>query len=396
MLVACLAVEVPAFSQDPSLAELLAKHIAAKGGAEALANLEGLHLEGNYTAFSVPAPFTLLRWRGDDRSAVRFEYSMLEKPVVEVFDGSEGWAFNELSGVEWPAPMLPPERASLRAFSDLTTPLVGHADQGYELELAGREDFDGVDSWRIDLRRDGDGEGDERAESWFLDATSFLEAGAVVPRVDFGSGHQGRLYFSDFRPVGGVMIPHRVEEEFFMRHRVMEVAKAVANPSIDPAVFDLPLLAPMEDLASLAGDWQVKVETRPYPGAAWAEAETTSTITSSFGGSRLEERIVLQLGGRAIDHLNTLTWDRFRETYQWTRFDNFSSLLDILRGTRGEDQRIVTDNLETGTALGKGSPIYQRASLYEVTDDGFQVDLSVSTDGGENWFHNVRLTYSRE
>ncbi|MEM7052591.1 MAG: DUF1579 family protein [Acidobacteriota bacterium] len=382
-------VALPAVAQPAAMTadEIIAKHIAAKGGEAALAGLEGLLLEGTYTAFSEPNSFKLWRQRP---SSLRFEYSMMEAPVIDAFDGQGAWNHNPLSGVDWPIASTPPDLAAVRAIADFDTPLIGYQAKGHRIKDLQREDLDGQDTWRFDLEMAYGGE-----ETWFLDAATFLEAGALLPMVDFGRPHRGRAYFSDFRPVGGVQIAHLVEAEFFIRHRLLEVATAVANPEIPNGAFNLPRPEEMLALADLTGDWQVEVETRPYPGADWQKAETTSAIRSRLDGGLLEEAIVLQLDGRAYSGVRSLSWDRFRERYSLSVIDNQSGHLNLQVGSRDEEDKIVLDDLATESAIGTERPTYSRTTYYEVTPDSFKVDLATSNDAGENWFHHVRLTYRR-
>ena len=53
--------------------EVIAKHVAAHGGTEALAAIQSMKITGQYQAFSQIAPFTLIRAAAIIRSASRRE-----------------------------------------------------------------------------------------------------------------------------------------------------------------------------------------------------------------------------------------------------------------------------------------------------------------------------------
>lgn len=371
----------------PSLDDVIARHVEAKGGAERLAALTTLEAHGTYTAFSEPGPFTLRRARP---AAVRFDYRMLGEAVIDAFDGDSGWSHNPLAGADWPLPLTPAEVPAMTAFAGFDLPLVGYREKGHEVELAGREDFDGIDAWRIEVKR---AEGFE--ETWFLDADTYLEVGWLGPMADFGQPVQGKSFFDDFRPVAGVLLPHRVESEFFIRFRTLEVDEYIANPELPPELFALPPLAGMEALAPLAGKWAVTVQTRAIPRFPWQAAETESTIVARQGGALLDEEIAFVQQGRAVEVLRTWSWDRFRDAYRIAHFDDFSSHLNIFEGAM-EDGRLTASNAATGTALLLGEdPVLERYVVHDITADGFEVEHETSSDGGESWTSLLRFTYKR-
>jgi hypothetical protein len=49
-----------------------------------------------------------------------------------------------------------------------------------------------------------------------------------------------RAYFSDFRTVDGLVIPHRIEREYGARHTVTKVEKVRLNPELEDGVFAMP------------------------------------------------------------------------------------------------------------------------------------------------------------
>ena len=69
----------------------------------------------------------------------------------------------------------------------------------------------------------------------------------------------------------------------------------------------------------------------------------------------------------------------------------------LARGELGEDGRIVVSNVDTGTSWSRrGTTYHSRASIHEISEDGFKVEYETSTDGGETWFVGTKATYSRK
>lgn len=373
----------------PTVDQLVARHVEARGGAGALAGLRSLEATGTLFMFSEPAPFTLWRARPD---RMRLESAMLGSSFVESYDGEGGWARQPAAGADWPLPMTPPELAAAQAMADFDTPLIGWAEKGHEVTLAGREDFDGVDAWRFEVER-----AEGFTETWFLDAETHLEAGKIGPAHDFGQPAEARTWFDDFRPVAGVMIPHVVESEYFIRHRRLVIDAIEPNPELPADLFSMPPLEGMTRLAPMAGEWRVVVELKPFPRAPWQEQEaTTSTFAPLHDGAALQETIAATAAGRTTRSLVTWSWDRFAGRYRVAVLDDYTSHLNLFEGDWGEDGRLVLSNADTGTRRpGQDQPLTERIILSGVTADGFTVEYQYSPDGGETWAENLRLTYTK-
>lgn len=223
-------------AETPSLEQVLTRHVAALGGAEALAGVESVELSGTYVAFSEEGTFTLRRARP---SLYRFDYQMLGADITEAYDGETAWKVHPLMDVSDPAPMNPDEKTALLGDAEMFGPLASAAERGHRLTLKGLSDFDGTPAYEVHVRRADGGE-----ETWFLDATTYLPVGRLSPTTDWGQPHPQKTFFDDWREVGGVKLPHYVESEFFIRHRVLTVDRVVVNPELDRKLFVFKATAP--------------------------------------------------------------------------------------------------------------------------------------------------------
>ena len=155
---------------------------------------------------------------------------------------------------------------------------------------------------------------------------------------------------------------------------------------------------PRVGLAAMAGEWDVKVEFKPFPRAPWQDAgATTATIAPRLGGAALEEAITATVFGRAVQTARTWSWDRFADRYRVAVLDDYSSHLNVFEGTWGEDGRLIVSNAETGTriVLG-GEPVTERLVLHSLTADGFTLEHETTPDGGATWVGDLRLSYARK
>jgi hypothetical protein len=396
----CALAAPPAGADDsppePTTADaVIARYVEARGGLAAWDALRTLEVRGTYTAFSEEAPFTLRRRRP---AAYRFETRMFGDDVVEAFDGEAaggggaGWVLDPVGGYDWPLPMKPAEMTAAWTLADFDSPLVRFREKGHAVELAGRDDLDGQAVWRLELtRKDG------AKETWFLDAATFLEVCRIAPVVDYGAPFEQKIYYSDFRPVGGVLFPHHVESEYFIRLRIAAIDEIRVNPELDAALFALPADPAWARLAPLAGAWTVTVETRAHPRAPWQAATTTSTIEPAAGGAVLAERIAYVVDGRTLETTRLWSWDRFQAAYRLATADDFTGHLNVFAGAAGDDGSITLSNAETGTAWKTtDGAVTERHVLRDLAPDAFKLDLEQSTDGGATWTTAVRFSYGRQ
>ena len=365
--------------------ELVAKNLEARGGADAWAKVESMTLTGNFTAFSKTGTFTMHRTH---ENKMRVEYSMIGQPVVVGYDGEIAWQQSPLAG-PWPDQPSGVERTQILQDVEFVNPLYHWKKKGYELTLVGETKIDGMAAIQVDVKRP-----DESEESWYFDPETYLEIARDGVGADMGTqSFPLRTVFDDFREVGGVKVPYWVETEWYTRHRVFEVENVEVNPEVDAALFGLPVSTGMENLQGMAGTWDVKVELTRRPGAPATESRASSTIETHMNGALIVEHY----RSENVETMGSLSYDPFKETYRMTLFNDQRPYPNVLEGAWDEESgKLSLNNAETDTSFSMfGQVMHGGWSIGEVTEDGFVVEQSISRDGGENWFNNVRMTYAK-
>ena len=265
-------------AQVPGLtaAQVLEKHIAARGGAQAWKAVQGLQLTGKIdagtadnnaramkiveagkkatgrgtnaeiaaangpkdteTQAQLQLPFTLDLKRPNK---MRLEILVAGKPAVQVYDGQQGWKLRPFLNRTDSEPFTKEEAKTEASRDDLDGPLIGSVAKGARVDLDGTELVDGQPAYRLKVtQKNGD------VKHVWVDAKTFLDVKIDgFPRRMDGKMHNVYVYQRDFRKVeGGVMIPFVQEtavDGYSDKHKLM-IEKAAVNPRLDEALFAKP------------------------------------------------------------------------------------------------------------------------------------------------------------
>ncbi|MEM1205803.1 MAG: PQQ-binding-like beta-propeller repeat protein [Acidobacteriota bacterium] len=207
---------------------VLERYTAASGGLGAWRKVDTLRMAGTYATFSVVKPFVLEKKRGD---LYRIEHGFLGGPIVKARDSGGPWWTVGVFGINEPARVgIPGYVPVLERESLFEPPLLDAAAKGHRVELLGPGEVDGRPTVDLRLILENGWE-----ETWHLDAGTFLEVAvdSTVPDATQGQDpFARRTFFSDFRDVEGLMLPHRVSHEFGARLEEMAVERVELNPDL--------------------------------------------------------------------------------------------------------------------------------------------------------------------
>ena len=225
------------------------KYAAARGGVERWSELKGLRLTGSYSAFSQEAPFEQLHRRTPEGELFRLEFESLGGRVTWAKDPVGLWWIFPLLGVSEPQRLdAEPGSAYVAQIgrrSQLEPALMDALDpqSGLKVELLGSGKVG--DASTVDLKLTF---ADGRSETWHLDPETWLEVAVDSTIHDFsqmGEPMEQRAFFGDFRPIGGLMVPHRMSFEFGARLEEVQVQRVELNPDLPMERFDMPEPSPV-------------------------------------------------------------------------------------------------------------------------------------------------------
>jgi len=374
-----------AAGESISLDDVIAKHVEAHGGKASWAQVRSLKMTGTMTSWSKKAPFTLVKTR---EGKYRLDGTQDEQKLEIGYDGTTAW---------WDNRMLQDGAQKVRGAdlpvilreTDFPTPFFDYKEKKHEVQLLGPKEIEGRNALALEVKR-----ADGLAETWYLDPATYLEIARESPGSDFGRPVPQQTFYEDFRKVGAITLPFRIDSNWYTRERALEIAKIETNVAVDDASFRLPPPIGMEPLQTLAGDWKVTFSRRNQDGAPWADGERESTIEASLGGALMQERYKSTEGS---DVMRSFTYDRYRKRYRITDINEQQTYLDVLDGDFDETKRLVASDIDTETpALMFGLTIHSRLALFEIGPDSFKVEEDYSIDGGQNWVNVLKATYTRK
>lgn len=235
-----LAMSAPASAVEPSAADLVAKNLAARGGASALASINALQFDGKFIA---PGDFQLtyheVRARGGaGRDRVRDDLSVQGLTVVQAYDGQSAWKINPFQGRKDAERMSTDEARAQADAALIDGVLLASLRDGSTVRYLGREDFDGTNAYKLQVRQK-----DCDQYDYLLDPDTFLEIRATETRQVRGAQTVTDYEYGDYEKVGGVYFPMAIDSwqptQPGQRVRIL-IASAVANPKVDPASFAQP------------------------------------------------------------------------------------------------------------------------------------------------------------
>src|SRR5262249_15334952 len=206
LIVAALAPAI--FAQEtnqPTVDELVAKNIEAKGGAAALNNLQTLRATGKLLVQQgqIEYGYAQIKKRPDE---VRSEASLQGMTQVQACDGKEGWRVSPFFGRKDPERISADDVKALVEDTEMGGRLADWKAKGSAVEYLGTEDVDGTQAHKLKVaRKNGD------VSFVYLDPDHFLEIRIVTQRVRHGAHEEVEIDLGDYEKAGDVFVPTSIE-----------------------------------------------------------------------------------------------------------------------------------------------------------------------------------------
>ncbi|MCS6929485.1 MAG: hypothetical protein NZM43_08330 [Saprospiraceae bacterium] len=232
---ALLILLASAFAQAQTADEIIAKHIAAIGG-DNWKKVEAIRMEATVNAEAAPGMAIGWSMTAIRDKAARMEVSIMGMSQVMAAKGDKGWMINPFTGNNEPEPMTADQVENLLEQADIDGTVIGYKEKGYTVEYLGKEDVEGTEAHKIKINK-----GAKKIEYVFYDPKTFYEIKNIhVDEVD-GQEVEMTSLFSNFKEVGGIVIPHTMQQvNPMMGNTTITITKVEINPTIDMKIFDMP------------------------------------------------------------------------------------------------------------------------------------------------------------
>ena len=192
-----LLLTAPAWTQ--TAAELVARNLQARGGAEKIKALRTLRATGKVQQGS----FTL-QVENDAMAPdkLRQNFTLQGMTAVQAYDGSTGWKIDPFGGRRDPEIMGEEELRDMVEDANFAGPLVDYEAQGNRIEFLGKETLDGDDVYRLKVTlKNGD------LYYYYLDPETFLEVRMEKVQFIRGSVKESVIECGSYKLVAGVYLP---------------------------------------------------------------------------------------------------------------------------------------------------------------------------------------------
>jgi hypothetical protein len=234
------------YAQDPkpiavkeSVDTLVAKNTEAKGGAQALAAVTSLRLQGKMVVNNGRLEFGYVCIKKKP-GAVREETSLQGMTRIDAFDGTEGWKISPFGGRKDPEKVSADDAKALVEDAEIDGPLINWKEKGSTVEYLGTEDVDGTLAHKLRVvRKNGD------INYVYLDPDHFLEIRIITQRLENGAQVENETDLGDYEKINGVYFPFSIEggSKGSTDKQKIILEKAEANTPVDETIFKFPATA---------------------------------------------------------------------------------------------------------------------------------------------------------
>jgi hypothetical protein len=223
-----------AWGQTPTVDEIVAKNLAARGGLDKLRGLQTMKMTGTINVQGMDMPLTVMTKRPN---LLFQEMTMQGQRMVSAFDGAKVWAINPMLG-PGPRELTGQQADMIRDQASFDGPLVNYKDRGDTLEMAGSADLGGAKAWKLKLTRKIGG----RSMFIYVDADTGLEKQWSATVDQSGMTIDVDTVMLDYQPTPeGVLVARSMRTLVGGQQQgLLKVLTVEYNVPIEDAAFQMP------------------------------------------------------------------------------------------------------------------------------------------------------------
>lgn len=213
--------------KSQTVEDLIQKNLGARGGLKRLKAVQTVRMTGSMVNDQMEGALILKFKRPNSN---RVELTVQGMTAIQAFDGRVSWI---LGPEETDAKLESGDDLKERQIADFDGALVDYKEKGSKVELAGKDEVDGIESYRLRVTlKNGD------VQFIHLDSERFIEI--KIERRE--KGVEAEYLVGDYREVGGILYAHTLERGIKgkpEKERIL-IDKVELNVPIDDAEFKMP------------------------------------------------------------------------------------------------------------------------------------------------------------
>src|SRR4051812_19214862 len=258
------------------LSDILARNLAARGGADKVRALGSIRASGKVTLgggnFSITADFAQVIQRPN---RIRSEITLQGLTQISASDGKDAWTVSPFEGRRDAEHASVEGQRAIEQQAELDGPLVDWRTKGHAIEYLGMENVDGTPAIKLRVtRKDGD------LQYVFLDPDSALEIRITTIRKIRGSEDITETDLGEYQQVAGVWLPFSLEsgDPGKPRNNRIRIERIEPNVQIDPVWFRVPTVLASRVVVPGPAD-QAPASVAPPPAPATPATIDAGTIS---------------------------------------------------------------------------------------------------------------------
>lgn len=185
-VLAVTSLSVSAQSAD----EIANKYVNAMGGAEKLASLKTVKMEGNMSTQGIDVALTLTK---KHLEGMRLDLEIMGTSNFQMATPTKGWVFMPIMQQTEPQEMDAEQLKSVQSQLDIQGSLYDYKAKGYSLESVGTEKVDGKDAHKLKMVKGG------KEVLYFVDAATGLILKTSMKVSAQGTEMDVETVFGDYR-----------------------------------------------------------------------------------------------------------------------------------------------------------------------------------------------------
>ena len=193
--------------------EILNNYFENTGGVDAWRAVEGMRMKAKVNQGGMEIPLEIVRMKdGRQMTSITFQGLELKQGV---FDGEVLWGTNMMTQKAEKSDAEATEMMK-KEMNDFPDPFLDYQDKCYTVELMGKEDFNGTETFKIKLVKEPitvDGEEVQDVSYYFFETENFVPI-AIHSEIKQGQakGMMSEITFSDYQEVEGLYMPFTMSQ----------------------------------------------------------------------------------------------------------------------------------------------------------------------------------------